>query len=129
MTRRNATAANMRQMLLAQAEDFGNPIPCALCELPMLCHHKTIREHMHALGLGGPDTPDNWCLVHKPCARRKTIGTKATTAGSDVHQIAKGKRLRGETGQNRRKRKIPSRGFDKSLRKPLRGNAVRREEG
>ncbi len=125
--RKAATAANMREMLLQQAWDAGRSIICPLCDVSIAPGDPTTREHMHALGLGGPDTPDNWRLVHRPCARRKTIGTKATTAGSDIHLIAKGKRLRGETGQGRPKRKIQSRGFDKRWRKPVNGPAVRRD--
>ncbi len=127
--RKAATAANMREMLLRQAQDFGASIICPLCEESILPGGPTIREHMHALGLGGLDSPANWRLVHKHCARRKTIGTRATTAGSDIHLIAKGKRLRGETGQGKVRRTILSRGFDKRLKKPLHGNAVRRDGG
>ncbi len=126
MTRRATTVANMREMLLTQAMDAGRSIICPLCDVSILPGDKTIREHMHAIGLGGPDTPDNWRLVHKPCARRKTIGTKATTAGSDIQLIAKGKRLRGETGQGRPKRQIKSRGFDKTKTKRLDGTVVPR---
>ncbi len=129
MTRRGTTAANMREMLISQCYEAGSPIPCAICTASILPGTRTIREHMHALGLGGPDTPENWRLVHKYCADRKTIGTKATTAGSDIQLIAKGKRLRGETGQGRPKRPIPSRGFDKRwVRSPGAGPARRREE-
>ena len=117
--RKTCTATQMRQMLLGQAVDLGAPIPCALCKLPLLPHHKTIREHMHALGLDGPDTIENWALVHKECAHRKTYGTKATTYGSDIWEIAKGKRLRGETGQNKRKATIPSRPFQKTDKKRM----------
>lgn len=42
----------------------------------------------------------------------KTNGTKATTAGSDKHAIAKVKRLNGETPK-RKGQKIQSRGFPK----------------
>ncbi len=129
MTRRATTVANMREMLLQQASERGHPIECVICYEPIWPLQPTIREHMHALALGGQDTPDNWRLVHKPCARKKTIGTKATTAGSDIHLIAKGTRLRGETGQGRPKRPIPSRGFDKRwVRSPGAGPARRREE-
>ena len=83
MKRIATTVANMREMLLTQAALSGHPIPCALCSHKILPGDKTIREHMHALGLGGFDVPGNWRLVHKPCARRKTIGTKATSAGSE----------------------------------------------
>ncbi len=124
--RKSATAANVREMLLMQAYETGNPIICPLCYEPILPGDKTIREHMHALGLGGLDAPDNWRLVHKPCAARKTHGTKATTAGSDIQQIAKGKRLRGETGQGRPKRKIQGRGFDKTKTRRVDGIVVPR---
>ncbi len=128
MTRRATTAANMREMLISQCYEAGSPIPCAICTASILPGTRTIREHMHALGLDGPDTPENWRLVHKYCADRKTNGTKATTAGSDKNLMAKHRRL---TGQNKpkRKRKIPSRGFDKRwVRSPGAGPARRREE-
>ena len=125
MTRRATTVANMREMLLAQAAQSGHPIPCALCSHKILPGDKTIREHMHALGLGGFDVPDNWRLVHKPCARKKTIGTKATSAGSDTQLMAKHRRL---TGKNKPKRKheIQSRGFDKTKTRRLDGTVVSR---
>lgn len=114
--RKTCTAAQMRDMLIGQAYHLGGPIPCALCFEPILPEHRTIREHMHAIGLDGPDTPDNWRLVHWWCADHKTRGTRATTYGSDIHAIAKGKRLRGET-KTGPKAKIQSRGFDKAKRK------------
>ncbi len=128
MTRKAATAANMRVMLLTQALERGRPIECVICYEPIRPSQPTIREHMHALGLGGLDTPDNWRLVHKPCADRKTNGTKATTAGSDKNLMAKHRRL---TGKNKPKckRSIISRGFDRYWRKPLHGPAVRRDGG
>ena len=125
MTRRATTVANMREMLLNQAEEHGHPIRCALCGGYILPGDLTIREHMHALGLGGFDVPDNWRLVHKPCARKKTIGTKATSAGSDTQLMAKHRRL---TGKNKPKRKheIQSRGFDKTKTRRLDGTVVSR---
>ena len=116
MKRRTLTAAQAREILIAQAARAGEPIPCPLCKGPLLPGQALIREHMHPLALGGADDDENSAYVHRGCARRKTIGTKATTAGSDVHAIAKGKRLRGETG-NRPKRKIPSRPFPKGERR------------
>lgn len=44
--------------------------------------------------------------------RKKTSGTRATSAGSDVHMAAKVKRITGETPK-RTKQKIPGRGFPK----------------
>ncbi len=126
--RKSVTAAIMRETLLMQAYETDRPIICPLCYEPIQPGGRTILEHMHALGLGGPDTPENRRLVHKHCADKKTFGTKATTAGSDIQLIAKGKRLRGETGQGRPKREIKSRGFDKRWIKPVNGPARRREE-
>ena len=125
MTRRSTTVANMCEMLLAQAAQSGHPIPCALCSHKILPGDKTIREHMHALGLDGPDIPDNWRLVHKPCAKRKTYGTKATSAGSDIQLMAKHRRLTGKN-KPKRKREIQSRGFDKTKTRRLDGTVVPR---
>lgn len=106
MVRRSITPAQMRDILVAQAAAGGHPIPCPLCPEPILSGQRTMREHFWAIGLGGPDSPENEGLVHWECGQRKTNGTAATTAGSDKHLIAKGRRLRGETGQ-RPKRKPP----------------------
>ena len=51
MTRRATTVANMREMLLMQAEERGHPIRCALCGGYILPGDSTIRAHTHALGL------------------------------------------------------------------------------
>jgi len=123
--RRTITAAWMCKMLIRQAMNTGG-IRCPLCDVTIVPNDETTTEHMHPLALGGADTVENTCLVHKQCARKKTIGTKATTAGSDIHAIAKGKRLRGETGQGKRKRPMPgSKGH--WLKKPLHGNAAPRK--
>lgn len=116
MKRRPVTPALTRRVLLAQGV-----VPCALCGKRILAGDETVMEHLHALALGGADDESNMRLVHKACADRKTNGTKATTAGSDAHLIAKGKRLRGETGQNRRKAPIRSRGFDKTVTRKMDG--------
>lgn len=60
-------------------------------------------DHVQALALGGADTVDNLRAVHRACHRVKTSGTKATTAGSDVQVIAKGKRLARDTEEFRRR--------------------------
>ena len=113
MKRKSPTPGQVRDVLIKQAYELGSPIVCPLCSGPMYPWQPLIREDMHAVALGGVDGPENWRYVHKECAHKKTFGTKATTAGSDIHLIAKGKRLRGETGQNRRKAKIKSPGFKK----------------
>lgn len=50
-------------------------------------------DHEHALALGGADTIENLRAVHKDCHAAKTRGTGATTAGSDVGNAAKVKRV------------------------------------
>lgn len=60
-------------------------------------------DHEHALGLGGTDTLDNLSAVHRQCHRIKTSGSKATTLGSDIHAIAKGRRLSAEYEDFRRR--------------------------
>lgn len=60
-------------------------------------------DHFQALALGGEDTNENMRAVHRACHRVKTSGTKATTAGSDVQVIAKGKRLARATEEFRRR--------------------------
>lgn len=74
------------------------------------------REHVTELAIGGADAPHNCAYSHDGCHSKITNGTKATTAGSSKHIIAKVKRLRGETG-NGPKRRIPSKPFTKSKRK------------
>lgn len=118
--RRTLTAAQAREILIRQAFAFGSPIPCALCREGLIPGQAFIREHLHALGIGGSDDIENSAFVHAECANRKTRGAGGTTAGSDVQRIAKMKRLAGETGQGRRKARIPSRPFQKGHR-PLRG--------
>jgi hypothetical protein len=71
---------------------------CGICRKPLYSHAPRILEHMTphatltALGLD-PDDENNLAWVHAECANKKTNGTKATTAGSDKHNIRKGERL------------------------------------
>lgn len=95
---------------------------CALCCRPITLHG-CIAEHWVTVESGNTHKPD--CLLCKPCAHRKTWGTKATTYGSDTHARAKVKRLRGETKQGPKK-KIQSRGFTGWRR--MNGDLVMREE-
>lgn len=84
-------------------------------------------DHYPALGLrfvneAGemiPAVNDPHCIrpMRKADHKKKTFGTKATTAGSDVHIIAKTKRLNGETKKVRKGPPIRSRGFPKKERK------------
>lgn len=114
--RRSETPAMVRRILFRQGV-----VPCCLCGKRLKPEDKVIREHMHALALGGPDEEDNMGYAHEECAARKTNGNGATTYGSDKHAIAKVKRLTGETGQGRPKRKIQSAGFRKDIKRTFKG--------
>ena len=64
------------------------------------------------------DNPEENCRpLCQACHDIKTFGTHATSAGSDVHMAAKTKRIiRKASGEERPKRKIPSRPFQKRER-------------
>lgn len=77
-------------------------------------------DHIHALGIAGTNDIDNFRpLCHGPgsCHAAKTL--------ADVKAIAKGKRIRGETG-NGLKKKIQSQGFQKTMRRKMDGSVVPR---
>lgn len=57
-------------------------------------HVNFIDEHIVARELGGKDTLRNRELRCWHCAKFKTYGSKATTAGSDIGNIAKVRRIR-----------------------------------
>lgn len=67
---------------------------CSVCGLEITVLG-CIAEHWVTVESGNDQKPD--CLLCIPCAKRKTFGTKATSYGSDAHERAKVKRLRGET--------------------------------
>lgn len=73
------------------------------------------REHPTPLGLGGKDDPTNAAYSLKEAHRRQTSGSKATSYGSDIHAIAKCKRLLNPKPSRhpmpKSKRPIPSRPF------------------
>ncbi len=70
------------------------------------------REHYLELALGGEDGPRNCVYSHKDCHKKATNGTKATTAGSSKHRIAKVRRIQAG-GKKRKGKPIPSRPFPK----------------
>lgn len=76
---------------------------CPLCGERLGALDDVDFDHFQALALGGADTTENLRAVHRQCHRTKTSGTKATTAGSDVQMIAKGKRLAREAEEFRRR--------------------------
>ena len=120
----------MRQVMTSPA---GYPtLICAYCGNPIqeVDYPTVIREHLHALALGGDDSPANQGFVHGACANRKTTGKAGTSRHSsdgsgDIARIAKLARIRGETCTGP-KAKIVSRGFDKTLRKKMSGEVVKR---
>ena len=67
---------------------------------------RIIDEHIQALDFLGSNDLSNRSLWDRDCSKRKTAG--------DLRAAAKGKRIRGETG-NGPKRAIPSRPFAKTL--------------
>lgn len=75
-----------------------------------LVEGNTIIEHSTPLALGGLDVLENKYLNCKDCADKKTYGGKsrATTAGTDIANIYKVKRITGET-KGPAKRDWPSR--------------------
>jgi 5-methylcytosine-specific restriction protein A len=74
---------------------------CYLCKKPII--GKWRDEHIIALHLGGTNEWENRAPVHVHCALAKNK--------KDMKLIAKGRRLRGETG-NTEKKKIPYRRFN-----------------
>ena len=97
MTKRKAIPVRVQVSVAIRQAMYGH-IPCPLCLRQIGPGDAVILEHMTphatrvALGLD-PDAIDNLRFVHAECANTKTNGTKATTAGSDKHAIAKAKRL------------------------------------
>lgn len=67
-------------------------------------------DHVAAETFTHDSSPENCRPLCQECHDLKTFGSRATSAGSDVHMAAKGKRLRGETKQGP-KAKIQSRPF------------------
>lgn len=84
--RRKPTLAEQVQILARQAT-------CALSGEPIGSYKKIEWDHSTERAIGGKDSIDNWQAVLKVPHRKKTSGTKATSAGSSVHKAAKVKQL------------------------------------
>jgi len=65
-------------------------------------------DHIVPLALGGDNSPQNLQAVHIFCHDKKTRGVPATTAGSDIHVIAKTKRLARKEEDFRRRLMEPT---------------------
>ena len=118
-TRRRLTERQVLEVLIV---NHGAIIPCGICRLALKAEDLRYveRDHHRAKHTYLDDELDAWEALNNQryvhglrdpnhdCHRRKTDGTKATTAGSDKHMAAKGRRLRGEN-KPKRKAKIQSR--------------------
>jgi hypothetical protein len=97
----------------------GRPrgIYCGVCNWLILPGQKIQWDHILPEGLGGGTDFKNIWPVHAgeggfACHKQKTFGSKATSAGSDIHKIAKTKRL-AKGPRKRKGRAIQGRGFQK----------------
>ena len=105
---------------IAQSVDFN----CALCHMRLLYFEPRILEHMVPRAWTKDDGIANLRWVHKECADRKTFGNKATSAGGDLHKIAKVKRLRiARLAKDQVERKISKEKW--RLRRKMDGSVVR----
>ncbi len=95
------------------------PIPCGICNYPLFWDEEMDWDHVHPIALDGEHSHRNLRPLHSNCHRKKTSGSKATSAGSDIHMIAKVKRI-AAGGKTRKAPKIKSRPFTQSHR-PMRG--------
>lgn len=90
MKRRRLTLGDRVAILLLQAI-------CPRCKKPIAEEDGTIPrfewDHLHQLGLDGPDDVKNIRATHYDCHKVKTHGTKAASAGSDAHSRAKARRI------------------------------------
>ena len=130
--RKRFTERQVLAVIIAQ----GGIIPCYRCKEALDDAYICEREHVTPIALGGHDTVCNSVYSHSFCHKRKTFGTKATTAGSDIHAIAKVKRILKNLREKKcardkaqdavarfrkRYRPMKSRGFEKRHRPMRRG--------
>lgn len=120
MTRRSISKA-MRARVFASHDGR-----CWLCRGVIGAGEKWQVEHQIALVLGGADDETNMAPAHVECHRTKTSGRPATSHGSDIHAVAKIRRLTRE--EAKRKHRIPGRGFNRDWRRRMDGTVERRED-
>lgn len=95
-----------RREVIELAVRQGGRCGCGCGEKLDAMREGVIDEHRIPLELTGGNELENRALFRKPCADKKTK--------VDAGNIAKAKRLAGETCTTSRSRPIQSRGFDKS---------------
>lgn len=96
MTRRRLVLTDRLRVLVRQAT-------CPRCGGKLGALEGLEWDHIVPLALGGADEPDNFQAIHKDCHAAKTRGRPATTAGSDIHAIAKAKRILKKQAEFRRR--------------------------
>lgn len=123
--RKAASLAIMVEVFLRQG------VPCAKCPAILKLEGFEM-DHIQPLDALGRQTPDNWQALCPACHLVKTR--------IDNARAKKGARVRGETGQLKRRREAgptftsrndlalrPSRGFDKTLTRGFDGKVRNRE--
>ena len=90
---------------------------CAACSEKVRLGEYAV-DHIQALDHLGKHELENWQLLCVGCHKIKTV--------NDVKASAKGRRIRQEVGTGP-KRPIPSRGFNKTLRRKFNGTVERIE--
>lgn len=76
---------------------------CPLCGQKLGALDGLDWDHIVPLALGGADDETNLVAVHRPCHRLKTSGNGHTSHGSDIHAIAKTRRLTKDTEEFKRR--------------------------
>lgn len=104
---------------------------CLRCDerLDFATKGAVIDEHLVPLADGGTNETDNRAFFCRPCAKPKTA--KEARDRGKSKRIAEGRTQadrRAARKSEGRHRPIPSRGFDKSLRKRMDGRVVRKEK-
>ncbi len=128
MTERKAMTPNRKARILLSHEG-----KCWRCGVAFVHGDKIEYDHIHALARGGTDDDSNIGPCHALCHRLKTHGTAALRLGADIFEIAKTKRLAKKHSSpvgekpTKPKRKIQSRGFDKTLTRGFDGKTRLRD--
>ena len=108
--RRSFTAKQRAEIVWSQG------YKCAHCECSLITRPFQI-DHIQRLDALGKHEPDNWQALCVPC---HAIKTKV-----DNREAKKGRRIRGDN-KPRVKKAIPSRGFNKTLRRRMDGTTERK---
>lgn len=92
MTRRRFSEREVIATLIHQ----GVEVRCYRTKEPITLESvkRLEREHVHEVGLGGADEPENCRYSLSEAHAIVTNGTKATSAGSSKHKVAKDRRLK-----------------------------------